>query len=130
MEIKAMNRLFACKQEKKKSGALRKFKSRKGESLVETLLAVLVVALAMTMLAGSIVSAARVNNKAENLSTAFNADSSNISVVSGIQTATIDHSAKITMGSNIGETVADDLIGITFYQTNDHNGYQFYSKTP
>ena len=49
----------------------RKLKSNSGETLVETLFALLVVVLAMTMLAGSIVSAARVNKGAEDLNTAF-----------------------------------------------------------
>ena len=49
----------------------RKLKSQSGETLVETLFALLVVVLAFTMLAGSIVAAAIVNKGAQELEPAF-----------------------------------------------------------
>ena len=49
----------------------RKLKSNAGETLVETLFALLVVGLAMTMLAGAIMAAARVNKGARDFNTAF-----------------------------------------------------------
>ena len=44
----------------------RKRDNRRGESLIETLAAMLIIALGMLMFAGAIVTAARVNNKAAN----------------------------------------------------------------
>ncbi|MBR0283068.1 MAG: prepilin-type N-terminal cleavage/methylation domain-containing protein [Oscillibacter sp.] len=46
--------------------AKRKRDNRRGESLVETLAAMLIISLTMLMLAGAIVTAARVNRKAAN----------------------------------------------------------------
>lgn len=91
----------------------RKLKSKSGETLVETLFALLVVVLAMTMLAGSIVSAARVNKGAEDLDTAFRI--SNAQAVSGVK-VTVDH-----------QTVADSEISVKGYQTNDQNRYCYYT---
>ena len=48
-----------------------KIKSRKGETLVETLVALLITVLAMTMLAVAIVSAAKVNKGADEINTGF-----------------------------------------------------------
>ena len=88
----------------------RKLKSRSGETLVETLFALLVVVLAMTMLAGSIVSAARVNKGAEDLDTAF-LMTGNVQKVDGVQ---VQISGKAR-------------INVTAYQTNDENKYCYYT---
>ena len=48
-----------------------KIKSNKAETLVETLAALLIVVVSMTMLAGAIVSAARVNKNASKIDTGF-----------------------------------------------------------
>lgn len=91
----------------------RKLKSRSGETLVETLFALLVVVLAMTMLAGSIVSAARVNKGAEDLDTAFQ-----------ISKAQAVSDVKVTIDHQIGE---DSVIPVNGYQTNDQNQYCYYA---
>ena len=91
----------------------RKLKNNSGETLVETLFALLVVVLAMTMLAGSIVSAARVNKGAEDLNTAFQI--SNVQAVSGVK-VTVDR-----------QTGADSEILVKGYQTNDQNQYCYYT---
>ena len=44
----------------------RKLYQRRGESFIETIAAMLIISLGMLMLAGSIISAARVNKRAEN----------------------------------------------------------------
>ena len=88
----------------------RKLKSSSGETLVETLFALLVVVLAMTMLAGSIVSAARVNKGAADLDTAF-CITDNVQNVDGVQ-------IQIT-----GKTP----INVNAYQTDDENKYCYYT---
>lgn len=51
-----------------------KLKQTKGETLAETLAAVLLISLAALILAGALVSAARVNNRTRNAGTAFQQD--------------------------------------------------------
>ena len=46
---------------------IKKLKSDKGETLVETLISMLIVVLSVTMLAGSIVTAARINQAAKDM---------------------------------------------------------------
>ena len=46
---------------------IKKLKSDKGETLVETLISMLIVVLSVTMLAGSIVTAARINQSAKDM---------------------------------------------------------------
>ena len=46
---------------------IKKLKSDKGETLVETLISMLIVVLSVTMLAGSIVAAARINQSAKDM---------------------------------------------------------------
>lgn len=91
----------------------RKLKNNSGETLVETLFALLVVVLAMTMLAGSIVSAARVNKGAEDLNTAFQI--SNVQAVPDV---------KVTVYRQTG---TDSVILVKGYQTNDQNQYCYYT---
>lgn len=90
-----------------------KLKNSSGETLVETLFALLVVVLAMTMLAGSIVSAARVNKGAEDLDAAFQI--SKAQAVSGVKVI-VDH-----------QTEPDSVIPVNGYQTNDQNKYCYYT---
>lgn len=87
-----------------------KLKNNSGETLVETLFALLVVVLAMTMLAGSIVSAARINKSAEDLDTAF-CITDNVQNVGGVK-------IQIT-----GKTP----INVKAYQTKDENKYCYYT---
>ena len=91
----------------------RKLKSSSGETLVETLFALLVAVLAMTMLAGSIVSAARVNKGAEDLNTAFRMANKDDGKEGSV---TVIHSSG-------GET----SIPIKAYQTGDENKYCYYT---
>ena len=99
----------------------RKLKSRSGETLVETLFALLVVVLAMTMLAGSIVSAARVNKGAEDLDTAFQ-------TVKAQEAADVIVTVVRPLGGNSvfdGDDSNDHYI--VAYQTDDQNMYCYYS---
>lgn len=88
-----------------------KLKNNSGETLVETLFALLVVVLAMTMLAGSIVSAARINKSAEDLDTAFRITNDG-------------KSGSVTVTHSSGEKT---LIPIKAYQTDDENKYCYYT---
>ena len=90
----------------------RKLKSNAGETLVETLFALLVVGLAMTMLAGAIMAAARVNKGARDFNTAFILD--NAEEVSSV---TVEMSEKTP-------------ISVNAYQTNDQNHYYYYTSVP
>ena len=90
----------------------RKLKSNAGETLVETLFALLVVGLAMTLLAGAIMAAARVNKGARDFNTAFILD--NAEEVSSV---TVEISGK-------------PPISVNAYQTNDQNHYYYYTSVP
>ena len=90
----------------------RKLKSNAGETLVETLFALLVVGLAMTMLAGAIMAAARVNKGARDFNTAFILD--NAKEVSSV---TVKISEKTP-------------ISVNAYQINDQNHYYYYTSVP
>ena len=91
----------------------RKLKSNAGETLVETLFALLVVGLAMTMLAGAIMAAARVNKGARDFNTAFIRD--NAEKVSSSVTVKISEKTPISVNA---------------YQTNDQNHYYYYTSVP
>lgn len=49
----------------------RKLKNKSGETIAETLVTMVILSLAVLMLAGAVVSAAKVNKKADNTSTSF-----------------------------------------------------------
>lgn len=91
----------------------RKLKSNAGETLVETLFSLLVVGLAMTMLAGAIMAAARVNKGARDFNTAFIRD--NAEKVSSSVTVKISEKTPISVNA---------------YQTNDQNHYYYYTSVP
>ena len=60
-----------------------KLKNKKGESISESLVALLIVTLAMLMLSGAIVSAARVNKNTADINTGLDTDSQSKEVISG-----------------------------------------------
>ena len=94
---------------------LKRLKDIAGETLVETLIAVIVIVLALTMLAGAIVTAARVNSAAQSLGTAFNYSAS--ADVEGTQSVTITH-----------DSADPTTVEVTGRQTADDNKYQYYYK--
>lgn len=57
-----------CKNAKKR------FLSPSGETIAETLVTMIILSLAVLMIAGAVVSAAKVNKRADNTQTAFTAD--------------------------------------------------------
>ena len=61
----------------------KKFKSKRGETLIETLSSLLIIVPAMVMLAGAIVTAARINHEARNSKAAEMPKFSSANEVSG-----------------------------------------------
>lgn len=91
----------------------RKLKSQSGETLVETLFALLVVVLAFTMLAGSIVTAARVNKGAQELEPAFRLEGQKVTKV------------KVRITHKDGKT--SEVPVDHAYRTDDENKYCYYN---
>lgn len=98
-----------------------KLKSNSGETLVETLFALLVIVLAMTMLAGAIMSAARVNKGAEDLNTAFQI--ANAKEVQDVEVI-VEHQ---TGEKSIIDDDRNKDVYIVAYQTDDQNQYCYYT---
>lgn len=101
---------------------IRKRRSTAGETIVETLMALLVVVMAMTLLAGAIVSAARVNSSTEKMDVALNV-TEDTSFVENKTTVTITHSI---ISARDESSVADTLIEVDEVTTG--NGYVFYQR--
>lgn len=86
----------------------------KGETIAETLVAVLIVSLAMTMLAGAIMASANMNDATKKQQTQFRADN----VTTSDSEVLIHHS----------DGTPDEKVSVWFYTTNDENKYVYYEK--
>lgn len=91
-----------------------KLSKNSGETLVETLVALLVVTLAVVLLAGSIVSAAKVNKSAEDFNTAFNVG----------EAKAVEETVTVKI---VNENIEIN-IEVNAYKTDDENGYCYYEK--
>ncbi|MDD5805191.1 MAG: hypothetical protein PUE78_12990 [Clostridia bacterium] len=91
----------------------KKINSTSGETIAETLVTMIILSLAVLMLAGAVVTSARVNKKADNTDTSFSTES---------ETVTHDN-VTITDGSKAG-TAAEISISVNFHET--ENGYKYY----
>ena len=91
----------------------KKLKSRSGESIAETLVTMIILSLAVLMLAGAVVTSARVNKQADNTDTAFSTE--DVTTTSGTVTIT---------DSSQGGTDATISIKTNLYTT--QNKYQYY----
>ena len=91
----------------------KKLKANKGETLVETLISMLIVVLSVTMLAGSIVAAARINQSAKDMNAPVQLD--NVSDIAAV--------VKLT---HVG--AADSAINVTLYETDGSVPYYYYEK--
>ncbi|MGN0169638.1 MAG: hypothetical protein ACI39H_02625 [Lachnospiraceae bacterium] len=89
----------------------KKLKSRSGETLVETLFSMLVIVLAVIMIAGSVVTAARVNKSAADMDTALRYEK--FSEISDV---------KVTIIRRTGSAE----VPVKAYQTTDKNNYSYY----
>lgn len=92
-----------------------KLKRKTGESIAETLVAVLILSLAFLMLSGAVVTAANVNKAAKNEDVAFS--------TGGTPTATV---VRIEIDRVPSDSSPE--IDITLYETG--NGYYYYEATP
>lgn len=92
-----------------------KLQSRSGETIAETLVTMVILSLAVLMLAGAVVTAARINKKADNTDTAFLVKDE----------AGIERDITITDNSQVGE-VDPVTIPVTMYTT--QNDYQYYKS--
>lgn len=106
----------------------KKLKSNNGESLIETLVTVLIVVLMMEMVAGAVISAAKVNDKADNTATTFSVKDAEL----------YDKTVTITFkSSNVGKstgngadfsvttsTLMSDQIGVKLYKSGDYYFYE------
>lgn len=100
---------------------IKKFKKNKGETLSETLFALLIIALALIMLPGAVVSASKVNHAVKN-TTLFGSAGAENSIAGSIVQITVTESAS---GEGVGET--SDVNGISVKGYEGNNGtIEFY----
>lgn len=99
------------RQQIRQAGA--RLKDTSGETIVETLVTMIILSLAVIMLSGAVVTSARVNAKADNTDTAFHVEEGQLTQESGVMT--------ITDGS--GATNAATL-DVNVYKT--ENDYIYY----
>ena len=101
---------------KPKTKPLKKLKSKNGETLVETLISMLIVVLSVTMLAGSIVTAARINQTAKEMNVPVRFDS--VTPADGkTETVTLTH-----------KNDTPDNIEVVLYTTKTAVPYYYYEK--
>ena len=93
---------------------MKKLKSARGETIVETLVSVLIITLIFLCLSTAIVSAARVNASVRKTDTAF---AYSKGTVQGTRTVTV---------TKQGEAGAVETFAVTEYTT--ENGYRYYEK--
>ena len=92
-----------------------KIRSTSGETIAETLVTMIILSLAVLMLAGAVVTSARVNKKADNTDTAFTAAT----------TPSATKNVVITYKPKTGtETQKQIEVPTSFYET--ENDYQYY----
>lgn len=95
-----------------RQSAAKKLSDCAGESIVETLVTMIILSLAVVMLSGAIVTSAKVNQKADNTDTAFTTNSQ--AAEDGVMT--------VTDGS--GNAASGVSLGVNVYKT--ENGYIYY----
>lgn len=92
---------------------MKKIRSKKGETIAETLVAMMIVAMSLTILAGAIVSAAKVNSKVKNAEVSFINDGGDGEIIS----------TKAVLKIGDVEKASFDV-----YAFNTGNGYYYYEK--
>ena len=93
----------------RKSDIRKKLRSNAGESIVETLVTMIILSLAVVMLSGAIVTSAKVNKKADNTETTFTTTNQQ-PVQSGIMTITDGSgydTSSVSLDVNIHKTEHD-----------------------
>ena len=94
---------------------MKKLKERAGESIAETLMALLIAVLAITMISGAIVTAARVNTQITNEGVAFQGEGTEISE---------EVHANLVLPSESGFPLTES-VEVKLWQT--ENGYYYYA---
>ena len=94
---------------------IKKLKSDKGETLVETLISMLIVVLSVTMLAGSIVTAARINQAAKDMNAPVQLDNA------------FGKAAEVQL-THEGAAYSVIKINVTLYKTGGSVPYYYYEK--
>lgn len=97
---------------------LRKFNNKSGESITETLVALLIMTLVMIAFAGSVVTAARINERAGRMVTASHMDTEDSDADSGCELTSTDKTVEIyhydnSTGSITGSAAVGKL-AVTF----------------
>ena len=92
----------------------RKICSTAGETIAETLVTMIVLSLAVLMLAGAVVTSAKVNKKAENTDTAFKATDTSL-------TKNVVITYKTKGGTGVETTIE---VPTNYYET--ENDYRYY----
>lgn len=94
----------------------KKVRSDKGETIAETLVTMIILSLAVLMLAGAVVTAARVNKKADNTDTAFTKSTTN----------PVNKTVVITYTGKDGKDGTEQKLEINtdYYET--ENAYKYY----
>ena len=93
--------------------SMRKLLSKKGESIAETLVATLIISMAFIVLAGAIVTAAKINAKIDNTKNALDVAPDKRSVTSG----------DVVFSDEAGDETYSET-GLSIYST--PNGYIYY----
>ena len=93
------------------NSAATKLRSNSGESIVETLVTMIILSLAVVMLSGAVVTSARVNQRAEHADTAFISS----------QNRPVSHMISVSKGTGEGAN-----LNVNLYQT--ENGYIYYES--
>lgn len=91
----------------------KKISNTAGETIAETLVTMIILSMAVLMLAGAVVTSARVNKQADNTDTAFSTQNENIS----------DKNVEITDSTKSG---TDATIRITTEFHTTQNNYKYY----
>ena len=95
----------------------KKFFAASGETIAETLVTMVILSLAVLMIAGAVVSAAKVNKKADNTQTAFSTDVK-ASTVQNIVITEVNEDGTAVPGGDSTE------ITVNMYETD--NDYLYY----
>ena len=119
MKVRAIRKLYSKAQKKLHKSAPKQFHksaqkkllSDAGETLVETLVTMIILSLAVLMLTGAIVTSARVNFKADNTSTAFSTENQSDS----------EEKITITESGSAGNSIT---MPVEVHMT--ENGYTYY----
>ena len=97
----------------------RKFNSNSGETIVETLVTMIIVSLAVLMLAGAVVTSAKINKRADNTDTAFTTGSKIADYGTDSPTVTISEKQAAGTGNSV-------TLPVNVYETKKKANKKYY----